>query len=67
MMYSYNPNLINDGGLNQMRFEIGDCLVEPEPMKTAYLTNEEIIAAIEGSKSFKRAKFRLVESLLHRF
>lgn len=67
MMYSYNPTMINDGGLNQMRFELGDCLVEPEPEKTAYLTNEEIIAAIEGSKSFKRAKFRLVESLLHRF
>lgn len=38
-----------------------------EPEKTAYLTDEEILNALDGSKSFKRAKFRLVESLLYRF
>ena len=67
MTFTYNPKLINDGSLNQLRFELGDCLVEPEPIKTAYLSDEEYLAAIEGSKSFKHAKFRCVETLLHRF
>ena len=66
MTYSYNPTLINDGGLNQMRFKLGDCLVA-EPEKTCYLSDEEILAAIEGSSTFKRAAVRLVESLLFRF
>ena len=64
--YSYNPALINDGGLNQMRFTLGDCLVV-EADKTAYLSDEEINAAIEGSSTFKRAALRLVSSLLFRF
>ena len=66
MTFSYNPNLINDGSLNQLRFELGDVFVL-EPEKTAYLSDEEYLAAIEGSRSFKRAKFRCVETLLHRF
>lgn len=66
MNFSYNPALINDGGLNQMRFELGDVAVA-EPEKTAYLSDEEYLAAIESSDSWRRAKFRLVETLLHRF
>lgn len=65
MTFSYNPSEINDEGLNQMRFCLGDCLVEDEQMR--YLSNEEICAALEGSKSFKHAMLRLVESLLMRF
>lgn len=63
-MYSYDAGKINDGGLNQMRFELGDCLEEPE--KTGYLSDEEISATLEAG-SFKRAKLRLVETLLMRF
>lgn len=65
-MYSYDPSLINDGSLNQLRFELGDVFVL-EPEKTAYLTDEEILNALDGSRSFKRAKLRLVETLLMRF
>lgn len=65
MTFSYDPTKINDHSLNEMRFFIGDCLVE-EPEKTCYLSDEEILAALEGN-SFKRAALRLVESLLHRF
>lgn len=66
MKFTYNPNLINDAGLNQLRFEIGDCLVE-EAEKTAYLSDEEILATLAGSKSFKHALLRCVETLLMRF
>lgn len=45
---------------------MGDTLVA-EPEKSAYLSDEEITAVIGSSSSWKRAKFRLVETLLHRF
>ena len=66
MTYSYDPEDINERGLSRMRFELGDVQVL-EPDKTAYLSDEEITAALEGSSSWRRAKLRLVESLLRRF
>lgn len=66
MTYSYNPANIGEDGLDKMRFELGDCLVE-EADKTAYVSDEEITAVLESSKSWRHAKLRLLESLLHRF
>lgn len=66
MNFSYDPENIFDRGLNQMRFELGDVFVL-EPEKTSYLCDEEICAALKSSKSFKRAKLRLIETLLRRF
>ena len=65
MRYSYDATLINDDGLNRMRFELGDVFTA-EPEKTAYLSDEEILTALEGA-SFKRAQYRLVGTLLRRF
>ena len=64
--WTYNPEKVNEFGLDRMRFELGDCLVK-QPEKTAYLTDEEIQAVLDSAVSFKRAKFELVKSLLHRF
>lgn len=65
--YTYDGAKLADGGLNQMRFELGDVLVA-EPDKTAYLTDEEILAMIAAfPKRWKKAKFELVKSLLFRF
>lgn len=64
--FSYDPSLINDGGINQMRFELGDVFTL-EPDKETYLTDEEITAAIEGATTWARAKLRLVDSLISRF
>ena len=66
MTFSYDPSLLADGGLNQLRFELGDVFVE-EPSKSAYLSDETILAALESSRTFKRAKYKLIESLLRRF
>jgi len=60
-MNTYDPAQINDGGLNQMRFELGD--VDDSDF---YLSDEEINASLEG-KTFKRAELMLVESLIARF
>lgn len=66
MTYSYNPEKISEFGLHRMRFELGDCdVVEPE--KSTYLSDEEISAVIESSSTWKRAKLRLIETLLRRF
>ena len=62
MSFNYEPAQINDGGLNQMRFELGDCLASDY-----YLSDEEIKASISGSGTFKRAELRLIKSLLFRF
>lgn len=65
--FTYDGSKIADGGLNQMRFELGDVFVE-EPDKTAYLTDEEIGAMIAAyPDKWKQAKFELVKSLLFRF
>ena len=66
MTHSYNPAQVNDRGLNQMRFELGDVLVA-EPERDAFLSDEEILAVLNDSRSFKHAQLRLVESLIARF
>lgn len=66
MTYTYDATKINDGGLNQMRFFLGDVFTA-EPEKDSFVSDEEIIAVLEGSESFKHAALRLVETLLHRF
>ena len=66
MTYSYNPALIGEFGKDRMRFELGDTFVE-ENEKTAYLSDEEISAIIESSATWKKAQFRLVDSLIRRF
>ena len=65
MTFTFNPLLIHDGGLNQVRFDLGDCLTA-EHEKNCYLSDEEILAALE-SHTFKRAELTLLESLLARF
>ena len=65
--FTYDGALLADGGLNQMRFELGDVLVE-EPDKTALLMDEEIKAVIAAfPHSWRSAKFELIKSVLYRF
>ena len=65
--FTYDGAQIADAGVNQMRFELGDILVD-EPDKTVLLTDEEITAMIAAfPQSWRRAKFELVKSVLFRF
>lgn len=64
--YSYDVSKVMDGGLNQMRFELGDVQVYDNE-QSAYLADEEIVAVIEAHKTWRMAKFKLVEHILHRF
>lgn len=67
--YSYDPGKIPENGLDKMRFELGDVMVEGGA-DTAALTDEEIQAAFAlypPDGQWKRAKLALVESLCRRF
>ena len=65
--YTYNPAEIREAGLDRMRFELGDTMVEGGS-DTAALTDEEIRAALDvHPDSWKRAKLMLLESLCRRF
>ncbi|MCI8418855.1 MAG: hypothetical protein HFI33_15390 [Lachnospiraceae bacterium] len=65
--YTYDAGKVIEPGKDRMRFELGDTMVEGNSDTTA-LTDEEIQAAIDThSKSWKRAKLMLLESLCRRF
>lgn len=64
--YSYDPVKIGSPGVDRMRFEIGDTMVEGE-QETCALSDEEYKAIIEAEKTWKRAKLAVLESIMHRF
>ena len=65
--YTYEPGNITTAGLDLMRFELGDTMVEGGA-DTCALTDEEISAALKKyPKKWKRAKLMLLESLYRRF
>lgn len=65
--YSYDPALIPDGGVDKMRFELGDTEVIEGPLTSA-LSDEEYSAILAlHPDSWKRAKLACLESIYRRF
>lgn len=65
--YTYQPDKIPEMGLDRMRFELGDTMVEGGSDVCA-LTDEEIRAALQVCPThWKKAKLMLVESVCRRF
>lgn len=65
--YTYEPGNITTAGLDLMRFELGDTMVEGGA-DTCALTDEEISAALKKyPKEVERAKLMLLESICRRF
>lgn len=64
--YTYDPTKIAEGGKDQMRFELGDTMVEGGA-DTCALSDAEYTAIIEGTPRWKKAKLRCIESILFRF
>ncbi len=61
--YSYNPTKITEGGVDQMRFELGDTVVDMAD-KTCPLCDEEYQAIIRKyGKSWKRAKYECLNAI----
>lgn len=64
--YTYDPTQIAKGGKDQMRFELGDTMVEGGS-DTCALSDAEYTAIIEATPRWKKAKLRCIESILFRF
>lgn len=61
--YSYDPSKITEGGVDQMRFELGDTVLELEAI-TSPLCNEEYAAIIgKYGKNWRRAKYECLKAI----
>lgn len=61
--YSYDPTRITEGGMDQMRFELGDTVVDMEGV-TSPLCDEEYQAIISKyGRSWKRAKYECLDAI----
>lgn len=62
--YSYDPTKITEGGRDQMRFELGDTVVDLETI-TSPLCDEEYDAILaKYGKSWRRAKLKCLEAIV---
>lgn len=64
--YSYDPSKICDGGVDQMRFELGDTIVDMGDIQSP-LCDEEYAAMIGSTSSWKRAKLKCLKAILMKF
>lgn len=61
--YTYHPDKITQGGVDQMRFELGDTVVDQDAL-TSPLCDEEYAAIIgKYGKDWKRAKYECVRAI----
>ena len=62
-VYSYDPTKITAGGVDQMRFELGDTVVDMDGV-TSPLCDEEYAAIIQKyGKNWKRAKYECLKAI----
>lgn len=62
--YSYDPTLITEGGVDQMRFELGDTVIDLEGI-TSPLCNEEYEAIIgKYGKNWRKAKLKCLHAIV---
>lgn len=61
--YSYNPSKCQDGGVDQMRFELGDTVVDMDGI-TSLLCNEEYDAILnKHGKNWLKAKVMCLDAI----
>lgn len=61
--YSYDPTKICDNGVDQMRFELGDTIVDLGDVQSP-LCDEEYAAMIGSTTSWKRAKLKCLKAIV---
>ncbi len=68
--YNYDPSKVTDKGMDQMRFELGDTMIEGKEV-TCALCDEEYTAIIpetvHTTRQWKKAKLACIESIFRRF
>ena len=61
--YTYEPSKCQDGSMNQMRFELGDTVVDMDGI-TSPLSDEEYLAILnKHGKNWRMAKFKCLEAI----
>lgn len=64
--YSYSPEKCQDGGMDQMRFELGDTLTQMDGM-TSPLSDEEYKAILtKHGKNWRKAKFLCLDAICNK-
>lgn len=65
--YSYDPTKITENGVDQMRFEIGDTVVDIEGVSSP-LCDEEYTAILDKyGQSWRKAKMKCLEAIVMKF
>lgn len=65
--YSYDPTKITEGGLDQMRFELGDTVVDIEGVSSP-LCDEEYTAILDKyGQLWRKAKLKCLEAIVMKF
>lgn len=63
-LYTYDPTKITEGGLDQMRFELGDTVVDMDSI-TSPLCDEEYKAILNKyGKNWRKAKLKCLEAIV---
>lgn len=60
--YTYDPSKITEQGKDQMRFELGDTIIDGAEI-TSPLCDEEYTAIINSAESWRKAKFILLRAI----
>lgn len=65
--YSYDPTKITENGVDQMRFELGDTVVDIEGVSSP-LCDEEYTAILDKyGQSWRKAKMKCLEAIVMKF
>ena len=65
--YGYDPTKITDNGVDQMRFELGDTVVDIEGVSSP-LCDEEYTAILDKyGQSWRKAKLKCLEAIVMKF
>lgn len=61
--FTYDPTLITAGGVDQMRFELGDTVVDMDGIASP-LCDEEYAAILDKYKNWRLAKLKCLEAIV---
>lgn len=61
--YTYNPSKITEGGSDQMRFELGDTVVDSAGMVSPLCDEEYAAILAKYGKDWRMAKYKCLEAI----
>ncbi len=61
--YTYDPGKINENGVDRMRFELGDTIVDMGEL-TSPLCDEEYEAVLSANKDWRKAKIACLKAIV---